>query len=824
MKSHGRATSCPKKTISSEAWIESFSHSPYGISPQMQTTAITSVVSVGLAYIAKNETMIGKIRENMYFLFGRLKDFKQNRDNEWLRYYDEMATVSTNQKTREKIAENNTLRDLKTHCAFSKASEIDSDTLYHDWLRSQKSDNNVGEQFFQTTGYFQNQLDHPFSTCDHTDMKYFLRHKDIFGLPYLFSQLMPSSRMWITYRTIQYLFDKTDQENKLGKFNTFFWSYAELVKRLELDLKDVIQDNRSQNDIMPEEYLRMIKQIFKFRDSVSLKQIKNMNRYNKMYDDNDEIEEKIQNITEDEFRKMFERNKKMLKTMNLQVSNNELVITAFLQLINTGPVFNSLLLAKYVPNSSSGQKNDIYSWKKIGEGNDNWVRFKNTVQEDYDTTFFTLCGGAVVTVLGLCACNALGLAVLGTVSTAAGYLGLAWKKEAETYKLLKVMILSIGWHAPTVAYITYQSLVLATIVIKLCKAVSDAEQSNLRYKSLHEKNQLELDELITLINKQQHQIWLLGRSEHYRALLGVTDNVENLFYEDNFKALTEMSEQLKDNIERHDALLREIRQYDICQISHNSQKSVILGTIAILKRNIDKLTVCQKVMSAVGVISILNDVAYTFFYTVEKMDGEWNFMAHQFGMLYNHIGSENKRPIAATYLLSPFDSVFHTVSRCVNEQFIHFFCSNSANSEYISEIYMNISSATLASVYFLAGPSSSLLQIIRFLRSKLDIYYTEGKIDNIQNTIQHNNDVNVYKAEITQNRDNVRHAIMKMETNLEYYKKSGHICNNGIHPKFIPSKILLMDSSEKNDQLLMEAEAKLSEYVNGQGMIEYGEP
>jgi len=110
------------------------------------------------------------------------------------------------------------------------------------------------------------------------------------------------------------------------------------------------------------------------------------------------------------------------------------------------------------------------------------------------------------------------------------------------------------------------------------------------------------------------------------------------------------------------------------------------------------------------------------------------------------------------------------------------------------------------------------------LRSKLDIYYTEGKIDNIQNTIQHNNDVNVYKAEITQNRDNVRLAIMNMETNLEYYKKSGHICNNGIHPKFIPSKILLMDSSKENEQLLLEAEAKLSEYVNGQGMIEYGEP
>ena len=137
---------------------------------------------------------------------------------------------------------------------------------------------------------------------------------------------------------------------------------------------------------------------------------------------------------------------------------------------------------------------------------------------------------------------------------------------------------------------------------------------------------------------------------------------------------------------------------------------------------------------------------------------------------------------------------------------------------------MNISSATLASVYFLAGPSSSLLQIIRFLRSKLDIYYTEGKINNIQNTLQHNKNVNVYQAEITQNKDNVRLAITNMEINLEYYKKSGHICNNGIHPKFIPSNIRVMDSSEDNERLLIEAKAKVSEYGNDQGMIEYGEP
>jgi len=110
------------------------------------------------------------------------------------------------------------------------------------------------------------------------------------------------------------------------------------------------------------------------------------------------------------------------------------------------------------------------------------------------------------------------------------------------------------------------------------------------------------------------------------------------------------------------------------------------------------------------------------------------------------------------------------------------------------------------------------------LRSKLDIYYTEGKVNNIQKTLQHNNDVNVYRAEITQNRDNALLAIMNMEINLEYYTKSGHICHNAIHREFIPKTIRVMDSSEENDNLFIEAQAKVSEYLNDQGMIEYGEP
>ena len=801
--SHDRAATCPKKTISSEAWIESFPHSPYGISPQVQATVIKSAVGIGLAYIARNETIINNIKQNIYFFFGGLKDFKQARDNEWYLYEQHMVELSTNKTILKQIAKDTILANLKTHCAFSQASGVDQRTHYHNSILNYQDTNAPnGDYSFQTAGIFPFQFDHPFSMCDNTDMNYLLRHKDVFGIPYLLSQLVPSSRMWITYRTIQYLFDKTDQENKLGQFNTYFWSYAETVKRLELDLQYVIGDSNLQDEIQPEDYFAAIKQTLQFPNSVGLKQFNDMNRYTNSSNSNDEIEEKIQNITKDEFKKMFELNKKMLKTMKVQVSNNELAITAFLQLINTGPVFNSLILAKYIPNLLSEPQNVIFSWKKINDENNNWDMFKNTVQKDYDTTFYTLSGGAVVTVLGLCACNALGLAVMGTVFTAAGYMGLAWKKEAEQYKLLKVMILSIGWHTPTVAYITYQVLVLTTIVIKLCNAVSDAEQARLRYEELFHDKTREIAELEILINTQQEHIYVLTRSENYVTYLAYNNNTDHNHYEQNCKSLQEMSNKLEDNREKHRALLREIDEYNICKKSTNSQKQCILKTIDSLKRNIHELTACQKLMSAVSVISILNDVAYTLFYTVEKMDGEWNFMSHQIGMLYSHIGSEKKRPIAATHLLTPFDSVFHTVSRCVNEQIVHFFCSNSVQSEYITEIYMNISSATLASVYFLAGPSSSLLAIIRFLRSHVDIYYSKGKINNIQNTLNKVSNANLHEKEITQKTIEKNLEIERMKTQRRFYQKSGMIWDKGIHPEFIEFPVRIMFCTEENNKLL----------------------
>jgi len=57
----------------------------------------------------------------------------------------------------------------------------------------------------------------------------------------------------------------------------------------------------------------------------------------------------------DKFTEIFKLNKNTLSIMSLQVSNNELAITTVLQLVNTGPVFNSLLLSKYVPSVFSEQ-------------------------------------------------------------------------------------------------------------------------------------------------------------------------------------------------------------------------------------------------------------------------------------------------------------------------------------------------------------------------------------------------------------------------------------------------------------------------------------
>ena len=772
----------PKKTISSEALIVPFHHSPYGIDQNMQAIAIKSALGIGVAYIYNNKMLIRQLDNNIRNFFIGIQDFANNRKKEWDRYYEEMDTSSIDTTTRHKIAQDTMRQDLKIHCAFSKASETTHT------VKSQNSLIIAGmwsefdyEHLIQTHGFMVPQLDNPFSVCDNTDLNYLLEDKNGFGLSDVFSHLLPSSNLWITYRTIEYLLDKTNQENRLGKFNMYFWSYAELVKRLQLDLQDFKKDNRLQDNILPDKYLSMMKKIFYDRDSAILKQFNIMNRFNNKFYNDDDIEEKIQNISEKEFTEIFKMNKNVFEIMSLQVSNDELAITAFMQILDTGPVFNSLLLTKYVPSALSEQKNVIYSLKSIGDQTDNWFQFADTVKADYETTLYTLAGGTVATVLGICASNAFGLVALSTVLTAGGCMGLAWKKEVEQRKLLKIIMLTIGWHTPTVAYTTYQILVLKDIVIKLWTAWSDAQQSKLRYEELHKKRLCKYNDLKVSINTKRNNITDLTQSVDHNTCLSYVNNYTDEFGAANREELEKMWKELEVESGNYEALGKEIERYKIGQSAINAQNSCLLTTYASLMRNIDELTICQKCMGTLSVISILNDVACTLHYTVEKMDGEWNFMAHQIGMLYSHVGSENKRPIAATYLLTPFDSVFHAVARCVNEQFVHFFCSNSAHSQYISEIYLNISSATLAFGYFLRGPLSSLLEIIRFLISLVHKKDSDKKVP--KQAIEQTNCPKYLESTIQMQRD--------------FYTRSGMIIN-GIHPKFTPHPTLMINSSQES--------------------------
>ena len=785
----------PKKTISSEALIEPFEHSPYGITTNMQAIAIKSALGIGVAYIYNNQMLIRQLDNNIRNFFIGIQDFANNRKKEWDRYYEEMDKSSIDKTTRRKKAEDTMLQDLKIHCAFSKASETthtvhsqNSRLMAATWRDSDH------EHWIQSHGFGVPELGHPFSVCDNTDLNYLLEDKNVIGLPYVFSQLSPNSNMWITYRTIEYLLDKTNQENKLGKFNMYFWSYAELVKRLQLDLQDMSQDD----NILPDKYLSMIKKTFDDRDSSILKQIKIMNRFNSKYANDDDIEEKIRNISEREFTEIFKMNKNVLQIMSLQVSNDELAITAFLQILDTGPVFNSLLLAKYVPSVLGEEKNVIYSLRSIYDQTENWFEFTDTVRADYETTLYTLAGGTVATILGVCAFNALGLGALSTVLTAGGCMGLAWKKEAEKHKLLKVALLGIGWHAPSIAYITYQILVVKNILTTLRTAISYTQQSKLRYGKMHKERLDKFEKLNFLIRNKQNNIQQLTQSVDHNTRLSYVTNSTDDFRAANREELEKMWKELEVESENHRALGIEIERYKIGQSANNAQNSGLLTTYASLMRNIDELTLCQKCVGTLSVVSILNDVACTLLHRIEKFDGEWNFMAHQIGMLYSHIGSENKRPIEATYLLTPFDSVFHAVARCVNEQFVNFFCSNNAHSQYISEIYLNISSTTLAFGYFLRGPLSSLLEIIRFLISRMHMYYSNDKMDEISTTLKDHLDEFKLAQAITRTKDEKYLALSNIQMQQEFYQRYGRITSNEIHPEFTPHPTLMINSSAES--------------------------
>jgi len=370
---------------------------------------------------------------------------------------------------------------------------------------------------------------------------------------------------------------------------------------------------------------------------------------------------------QDIFVKTFKQNKRILKMINLQAMNDEIAMTSFLEILKTGPVFNSLLLAKYIPDDLNSDDKIIYSWKNLGEGTRDWLEFAESIKSECEKTLYALSGASVATILGICALNAYGVVVLAGAVVGTGLLGLSLVKEAQTQKLLKVVLLTIGWHAPTVLYITYQILVLTTILAKLRAMKKTSDEKMKTYESANIQNESSLKSLCFYINHKKDEIRILEQTLSYKSTVALLGNHEMPWYaNENFQTLEDMRSELKRNVEDYENLLNEIERYKIGAHAYDTQDRFLLTTYSKLKRIIAELTLCQKCIGTLSVVSIMNDIMYTLFYTVEKMDGEWNFLSHQFGMWYSYTASQKMDPSGAKYLLSPFGSVFHAIARCTH--------------------------------------------------------------------------------------------------------------------------------------------------------------
>jgi len=357
--------------------------------------------------------------------------------------------------------------------------------------------------------------------------------------------------------------------------------------------------------------------------------------------------------------------------------------------------------------------------------------------DEYTMTLYAVGGASISTIVGICALNAYGLVLLAGAAAGSSLFVLGLAKEAQYQKLLKFALLTVGWHAPTILYITYQILVLTTIVSKLLAVKKKSDRKMALYKIKNTENKKNLNFLSSFINAQKVEIDTLCQTLSYNYKLALVNNTEPpQYFSRNSETLQSMRDSLELEIKGYECLKNEIERYKIATLAYETHINFLMARYTDLKRNISELTLCQKCVGTLSVISIMSEVTYTLFHTVEKMDGEWNFLNHQFGTLYAHTASHKMNSSGAIHLLSPFDSVFHATVRCINEQLIHFFCANSVESAYIGDVYMNTSSALLALVYFLKGPMHSALEIIRFLRSHLDLYYSKNQIKNIlDNTI-----------------------------------------------------------------------------------------
>jgi hypothetical protein len=494
----------------------------------------------------------------------------------------------------------------------------------------------------------------------------------------------------------------------------------------------------------------------------------------------------------------------------LIADRDEIALTSFLEILETGPVFNSLLLAKYIPNDLNSDDEIIYSWKRIGEGTEDWLNFAEGIQDEYTTTLYAMSGASISMVVGICALNAYGLAVIASAVAGSSVFALGLVKEAQSQKMLKFVLLTVGWHAPTILYITYQVLVLTTILSKLLAVKKKSDRKMAQYKIKNDENEKNLNSLSSYINVQNLNINNLYQTLSHNYTVALVDGKEpSRYLSQNSETLQSMSDELEKEIQEHQRLKNEVERYKISRLEYETQSNFLMARYADLRRNIGELTLCQKCVGTMSVVSIMSEVTYTLFYTVEKMDGEWNYLNHQFGNLYAHTASHKMNSSGAVHLLSPFDSAFQETVRCINQQLIHFFCANSVDSAYISDIFTNTSSALLALVYFLKGPMHSALEIIRFIRSHFDMYYSKDQIKKILD-----NTVNIAEFDAAQQvlNDKCKSRKLKMEniqTQNSFFTMYGMIPVDGVYPIIPLETTYLIDTSFKKQMEFKNVSDKL---------------
>jgi len=484
-----------------------------------------------------------------------MDNFVKTRKKEWDLYYATLKEENANKTINDAKSKNNMLTNMKFECSLSLAANNKYEFNSYDFISKFQEPSDM-EHVINTFGYKAKTPGHPFASCDHLKISDLLGENNVLGLPYLFNQLLPDSRLWITYRTIEYLFNQANQQNSLGRFNLYFWAYADFIKSIDVDLKELTSKEKTPANITPETYLIILKQIFNYDEGITahfkkyksglLKQIKSMYRFNNTILSDNEIYEIIQNMSQDIFVQTFKTNKSILKMIDLPAMNDEIAMTSFLEILNTGPVFNSLLLSKYIPNDLNSDNKVIYSWKNLGKGTQNWLEFAEGMKDEYEMSLYTIGATSIASIIGMCALNAYGFVAIAALAASSGVLGLSLVKEAQSQKLLKFVLLTIGWHAPTITYITYQVLVLKAIVTRLLAIQKTSDEKMASYKSQNIHDEFVLADLEIYVNHKKQELDILTQTITYKSCSAIVSNSKPPPYENkNIETLHDMAKKLE---------------------------------------------------------------------------------------------------------------------------------------------------------------------------------------------------------------------------------------------------------------------------------------